>query len=95
MKSQLSAIRRVLPSRFGTVAKQPLHLLRRLEVELVVGSDVPQCAVYGGVVRGCDERVLEFVSLRAVVEYIIRCYKGCTDLLSNTDKLPVALRIPM
>ena len=45
--------------------------------------------------RGCDKRVLEFVSLWDVVEHIIRRYKGCTDLLPNTDKLPVALRIPM
>ena len=70
--------------------KQSPHLLRRLQVELVIGPDMPQRAVYGDIVRRGDQGMLEFVSLRAVVQCVVGRYHGNTHFSRQNEQLTVA-----
>ena len=53
------------------VPEQLRHLRRGLEVEVVVGPDVGEGPVHGGVAPGGHQRVLQAVALRGVVEHVV------------------------
>ena len=80
---------------FRAVLEDALHLLRRLQVQVVVGADEGQCLVDGGVEAGCDQGVLQPVPLLGVVEGVVGRHNGNADLSSKPRRLPVTLRVPL
>ena len=74
---------RVLPEDF-------LHTGRGLQAEVVVGLDVGQCLLDGGVAPGRGEGVLQPAALRAVVVDVIGGRQGHSRAVGQRRQLPVA-----
>ena len=77
------------------IPEEARHLLRRLQVQVVVGAYERQRLVDGGVEAGGYEGVLQPVPLRRVVEGIVGGHNGNAGLFRKPRRLPVALRVPL
>ena len=77
------------------LGKEPLHLGMGLRVKVVVGPEVRQRPVYGGVELCRDQRVLESGPLRLVVVDVVGGDHGDADLSGDPDQLPVAVGVPV
>ena len=74
----------------GAVPEQLRHPGRGLEVEVVVGPDVGEGPVDGGVAPGGHQRVLEAVAPRAMVEHVVGGDQRHDGLTGEPRQLPVA-----
>ena len=68
-----------------------LHLLRRLQAEVMVGPDVGQGLLDGGVAPGSSQRVLQAAALRAMVVNVVGGNQGSTGTSGHRRRFPVAL----
>ena len=64
-------------------------------MKVVVGPEVRQRPVYGGVEPCGDQRILEAGPLRAVVVDVVSGDHGDADLSGDSDQLPVAVGVPL
>ena len=81
--------------RFRAVREKGLHFRARLQVKLVVGQDVLQAAVDGGVVPYGDQGVLKLVPPRCMVESAVRGDQRNPHLPGERSQPPVAARLAL
>ena len=61
----------------------------------MVGPEMGQCLVDGGVEPCRDQSILEAGAFRTVVEHIVGCDHRHIDFAGEGDQLPVACGVPL